>query len=498
MRAALGAGHGRVVRQLLTESLLLSILGGAAGLLVSWGILKSLWALQPAELTATTSAGLNLTVLGFNLIVSVLCGISFGLYPALQTRSFNLGTVLKEASQTITEKGLPRQVLIGCEVALTFVLLTSSVLLLSTYAGLLRVDPGFDPDNVLTFQISLPSVRYPKPELAVNFIRELQRKLSALPSVESVGVVSHLPFDDDLPNWAAYFWRDGAPKREQNTLLADHRSVLPGFFESLGVTFVAGRNFDTSDEVANRKVVIIDDSLAKQLWPEGNEIGQKLSVENGKFVQDVAEVIGVVKHVQYHSLTNQVRPQLYLPYAMAVRANMSFAVRTQSSPLTFVPLIRREVANLDKELPVANIRLMDDYVSNARLRTRFITTLCGVLAAIALLLSCVGIYGLTSNTVSKRTKEIGIRMALGAQRRDIAVMVLRNSMIPVIWGGLLGFGLSLGLMPLLSSLFYGVHPMDPAVLVSVLMFLCLIGLVASFLPTQRAVRRNLISAIRCE
>jgi putative ABC transport system permease protein len=498
VRAALGAARARIIRQLLTESLLLSCLGGIAALPVSWGILRILWVLQPAGI-ARTAPTVNLAVLLFNLLVSVFCGILFGLSPALEARGLDLASMLREASQTTGgRKYLSRQLLIGCEVALTFVLLTSSVLLIRTFVDLLRVEPGFNPNNVLTFQVSLTGVRYPTPDAAIQFIREAQRKLSTVPGVQSVGVVSHLPFDDNLPNWYDYFWREGAPQQEQNTLMADHRSVSPGFFDTLSIGFVAGRNFDSADEVANRKVVIIDDSLAKQLWPHGDAIGKALNVENGDFVRDVAEVIGVVKHVQYHSLTNQVRPQVYLPYPMAVRANMSFVVRTNASPETLVPLIRRQVADLDKDLPVANVRLMDGYVSDARMGVRFITVLCGSLGAIALLLSCIGIYGVTSSAVTDRTKEIGIRMAFGAQRHKIMMMILRAGMTPVITGGLLGFALSLALTPLLSSLLFGVQPIDPVILFSVLMFLFFVGLSASSLPTLRLIRGNPITALRCQ
>jgi putative ABC transport system permease protein len=245
-------------------------------------------------------------------------------------------------------------------------------------------------------------------------------------------------------------------------------------------------------------VVIIDDSLAKQLWPGLDVIGKQLNVENGDFVRDVAEVIGVVKHVQYHSLTNQVRPQLYLPYTMAARPNMSVTVLAKSSPELLIPLIRREVGEIDKDLPLANVRLMDDYVSDARISTRFVTFLCGALGAIALLLSCIGIYGVTSGSVTSRTKEIGVRMALGAQQHNIAVMVLRKSMAPVILGGLVGMVLSFGLTPLLSSLLLGVRPIDPLVLISVLFFLCFVGLLASSLPMQRVLRGNPITALHCE
>jgi putative ABC transport system permease protein len=499
VRAALGAKPARVIRQLLTESLLLSFLGGGAALALSCGILRILWSLEPAGIARTAPTELNFTVLMFNFVVSACCGVLFGLAPVLEAKRLNLADVLRDASRTMTEgKQLFRHLLIGCEVALTFVLLTSSALLIRTFLELLQVDPGFNPDNVLSFQVSLPNVRYPTPGRAVQFIREAQRRLSALPRVQSVGVVSHLPFDDNLPNWYSYFWREGAPQQEQNTLMADHRSVLPAFFDSLGIRFVAGRNFDSSDERTNRKVVIIDDLLAKQLWPGKDAIGKLLNVENGDFVRDVAQVIGVVKHVQYHSLTNPIRPQLYLPYAMAVRENMSFTVRAKSKPQFLTPLIRQEMAKLDKDLPIANVRPLSNYVSDARRQARFITVLCGSMGAIALLLSCVGIYGVTSTSVSRRTKEIGVRLALGAQPREIMTMVLGRSMPAVLLGGLLGFALSLGLMPLLSSLLFGVHPIQPVVLISVLLLLTLVGLFASSLPTRRVLRENPITALRYE
>jgi putative ABC transport system permease protein len=499
VRAALGADPGRLIRQLLTESVFLSFLGGIAALGVTYGILKALWALEPAGIGRTTSISLNFTVLAFNIAISVVCGILVGLFPALDARAINLNAVLRESSKTTTEsRHVMRQLLIGGEVALTFILLTCSVLLIRTFADLLHVEPGFRSRNVLTFHVSLPDVRYTTPQAADQFFQELQRRLSALPGVQSVGVVSHLPFDDSLPNWYDYFWREGAPKDQQNMLMADHRAVYPGFFDSMGITFMAGRNFDTSDEVGHRKVVIIDDSLANQLWPHENAIGKLLNVVNGDFVRDVAEVVGVVKHVQYHSLTDQVRPQLYLPYSIAARGNMSVTVLAKSSPELLIPLIREQVREMDKDLPLSDMRLMDGYVSDARLSTRFITFLCGSLGAIALLLSCIGIYGVTSGSVTSRKKEIGVRMALGAQQHNIAAMVLRRSMTPVILGGVAGLVMSIGVTPLLSSLFFGVHPIDPLVLVAVLLFLCFVALLASSLPTQRVLRGNPINALRCE
>lgn len=499
LRAALGADPGRIVRQLLTESLLLSFLGGIAGLAVCWGILKTLWILQPGGIARATPSGFSLTVLGFNFIVSAICGLLFGLYPALRSKTINLASMLREASPTTApDRHLSRRLLIGGEVALTFILLTSSILLLGTFLDLLRVNPGFQANNVLTFQVSLPPIRYGTADARNNFIHELQRKIAALPAVQSVGVVSHLPFDDTSPNWYSYFWREGAPEQERNALMADHRSVLPEFFNSLGITFVAGRNFDTSDEVVHRKAVIIDDSLAKQLWPDGNEIGQKINIENGSFLRDIFEVIGVIKHVQYHSLTNQVRPQVYLPYVLAPRPEMSLTVRMSSSPELLLPLIRQAVANLDRDLPLAKVRMLDDYVADARRETRFVTVLFESLAGIALLLSCVGIYGVTFSIVTGRTKEIGIRIAMGAQKHNITMMVLPGSMVPVILGALLGLALSLVVTPLLSTLLYGVKAIEPLVMLAVLLTLCLIGLLASLVPTWIVVRANPISALRSE
>lgn len=499
MRAALGANPSRIIRQLLTENLFLAFLGGIGGMALALGILRILWILQPAGVARTTPRDLDVTVLLFNLILSAVCGLLFGLFPAFETRLLDLAGVLRSTSTTTTDgRTAFRHLLVGCQVALTFVLLVGSALLIRTFVSLLQVEPGFNPANVLTFQASLANVRYPTPDRSINFIREAQKTLAALPGVQSVGVVSHLPFDDNLPNWYSYYWREGAPAQDQNTLMADHRSALPDFFNSLGVTFVSGRNFNGTDDQANRKVVIIDDLLANQLWPHGNAVGQLLNIENGDFVRDVAEVIGVVKHVQFHSLTNPVRPQVYLRYPMAVRANMSFTVRSNLSREALLPMVRGAMAKLDKDLPVANPRPLVDYVSDTRRETRFITVLCGAMAVIALLLSCVGIYGVTSASVSRRTKEIGVRLALGAQEREIVTIVLRGSMPAVIIGAAVGFVFTFILMPLLSSLLVGVRPIEPTVLISVSLLLALVGLIASCVPVQRVLRRNPLNALRYE
>jgi hypothetical protein len=380
-------------------------------------------------------------------------------------------------------------------------LFAGSGLLVRTFLDVLHVNPGFDAGNVLTFRISLLGEHYTSTEVDRQFLIELERRLDALPGVLHAGFVSHLPFDDALPNWYDYAWRKDAPAYEQNTLMADHRAASAGFFESLGAQFISGRNFDTSDETSRRKVAIIDDVLARQLWPGQSALGKAINVEtqhDGDSAREVAEVIGVVKHLDFHSLTLPERGQVYLPYRMAARANMYFILRAESSPLYLIPLVRQQLAGMDKELPVAAAKPMDDYVLKARTESRFVAVLFGSIAVIALLLSCLGIYGITANSVTRRTREIGIRMALGASPVRIVRLVFATSIRPIGGGAMAGVGLSFGFTPLLSGLLFGVRPVSTPILVGVFLFLSLVGLMAIMIPTARVLRGNPMSALRYE
>ena len=393
--------------------------------------------------------------------------------------------------------------LVVCEVAFGFVLLIGAGLMIRTFMGVLRVDPGFDSSHVLTFQLSLPGVRYATPEKAVTFFWQLQKNLSALPGVQSVGAVSHLPLADDAANWYSYYWPEGTPKQDQNTVMADYRGILPGYFKSLGANLVAGRDFGEFDDSLHRPVVIVDDTLARQTWPNANAVGKRLSVENiekgnFQFQREWAEVVGVVRHIQNHSLTNNVRGQVYLPYPLAVRSHMAFTVRTTGAPTTLVEPVRREVAALDKDLPAAQIAPMEDYVRQARSETRFTTVLASALAGAALLLACIGIYGIAACSVVRRTSEFGIRMALGGRASDILKLVLRQSMLPVSLGSLIGLALSLALAPLLSKLLYGVRPFDPTTLATAFFVFCGAGLLACYLPARRATKIDPMVALRYE
>jgi putative ABC transport system permease protein len=502
LRAALGAQPSRIMRQLLTESILLSVVGGIAGVLLSFGFLKILSLLQPAGIARNTSITLSLPALCLAVFVSIGCGALFGMSPAWIAREANLASLLRQSSRSATDsKHVLRGVLIACEVALTFVLLTASILLATTFFDVLHVNPGFVADKVLTFRVSLLGERYPTAEADWLFLRELQRRLSDLPGVEDAGFVSHLPLDDALPNWYDYAWRENAPKSEQNTLMADHRTASAGFFKSLGVRFISGRNFDSSDEVAKRKVAIVDERLARELWPGQSAVGKRINVaaqENGKFVRDVAEVIGIVQHVDSHSLTLAERGQIYLPYRMASRENIYFVIRTRSSPQSLVPLVRQEVAGLDSELPIAALRAMGEYVRDARTQSRFVAALFGWLAVIGLVLSCLAIYGVTVNAITRRTREIGIRLALGAKPSHIFRLASETGFRPIAAGISAGLGFSFALAPLLSSLLFGVRPINVPTFALVILVLTSVGLLAIFIPTARVLRSNPIKALRCE
>jgi predicted permease len=504
LRAALGAGQSRVIRQLLTESILLGCLGGAAALGIGWAALKWMLSLQPDGISSLITARLDGSVLGFTLALSVITGILFGLVPAFAAARENLIHVLKEGGKgTTAGKHYLRKILVISEVSLGFMLLVGTGLMVRTFTSLLRVDPGFQPENVLTFQLTFPDSRYGDPQSVSRLLNQLRTNLAAMPGTQSVGGVSHLPLDPGLPNWYSYYWPDGAPIQQQNTVMADHRSTLPGYFRSIGATLLAGREFAETDDAAHAHVAIVDDLLAEQTWPGQDPIGKKLSVEDSpagvyQFVREFVVVVGVVTHIQSYSLTNKGRTQIYLPFPLAARPQISLVVRTTAPIQTFATYVQQEVKKLDKELPVSNLRPLQENIEKARAQTRFVTELGCALAAVALLLTCIGIYGVTSYSVAQRTSEIAIRRTLGAHSRDISGLVLRQSVLPVVLGIVAGVVLAAALTPLLSGLLYGVRPFDPLTFAAISAFLAAVGVVACYLPARRATKVDPMVALRSE
>jgi putative ABC transport system permease protein len=494
VRAAFGAGPSRLVCQLLTEGVLLGVLGGAAGLIMGWSALRAFLIHRPESLARLGSIHLDHTVLGFTFAVAVLTGILFSVAPAIGASRLDLISNLRESARTITfqSPGL-RNLMIAGEVCLGFALLAGTGLLVRTFVNLLRVDPGFRPDNVLTFQVSGADYQ---------FFHQLQQNLLSLPGSQSASLVSHLPLDDSYPNWYDSYWSEGAPAERQNTSLADHRSILPGYFRTIGAVLLKGRDFSDSDDAAHQHVAIVDEVLAQELWPGQDPLGKKLNLSDSpagpyQFQRDCAVVVGVVKHVQYHSLSVMVRPQIYVPFQLAPRP-ASFVLRTSAPLAGLAQSVRNEVHKLNPGAAVGHLLPLSEFVVQARSQAAFVALLAGALASIALFLACVGIYGVTSQSVSQKTREIGIRMAVGAGWDDILGLVLRQGMVPVIQGLAAGLALSFALAPLLSSLLFGVKPGDPATFGVILALLFGSGVLACYFPARRATRLDPLKALRYE
>jgi len=493
VRAALGASSGRLVRQFLTENLCLGGLGGVAALGVGWAAMRAILSAQPPSLVRFNDVRIDLRVLAFTFAAALLTSALFGLAPMIAASRLDLVQSLKEAGRSASKAARRWSgLLVSAEVALGFVLLASTGLLLRTFVNILQVDPGFHAENVFSFQI--PSPKY-------EMLHELQANLAALPGVVSVSAVSHLPLDGTA-NWYAEYWKEGATVEQQHSSMVDYRSILPGYFATVGATLLQGRDFTDSDDAAHQHVAIIDEVLAKELWPDGSAIGQKLNVSDSpkgpyQFERDWAVVVGVVRHIQCHSLTAIVRPQVYVPYPLAPRP-VSVVMRTGGPVAGLAYEAREQVALLNKTMPVSRVAPLTEVVARARSESRFATLLAISLSFIALLLACIGIYGVLSYSVTQRTSEIGVRMALGARRTDVMRMILADGFAPVLLGLAAGLALSFALMPLMSRFLFGVSPRSPVNYLINFAVVLMVSAFASSLPARRAMKVDPLTALRYE
>jgi putative ABC transport system permease protein len=381
-----------------------------------------------------------------------------------------------------------RRFLVMSEVALGTILLVGAGLLVRSFLALRQVDPGFRAERVLTFRLSLPGTRYPTREAGTAFARRLEERLRALPGVEAVGAVSALPFDD-LPNWSTPYTYGGVDEKDRGGREADARSVSPDWFETIGSRFVAGRAFEESDDGEGSPVVIVDEVLAAKAWPGREAIGQRVQVDfltDEGFVPTWATVVGVVRHIRHRDLAEVVREQIYVPHRQSPRNPMAWALRWRGEAPVETATIRGIVAELDSELPVYDVRPLLAYVGDAQGRARFTMILCTAFAVLALLLAAIGIYGVMSYSVTRRRREIGVRLALGARAGQVRRAVLRDGMLLAVTGLAAGLLSAALLTRAARSVLYGVSPFDPLTYAAVAAALAAVAALATWMPARRA------------
>jgi predicted permease len=494
IRAALGASTFRLIRQILTETLLTVLLGGAVALLLGWAALKAIVAVEPSSFANLGHVGLDLRVLAFTFAIAVLISVIVALAPISTVRHLKLAEDLKRSGRSTTRKqSKSTAVLVATEVALAFVLLIGTGLLVRTFANILRVDPGFRAEDVFTLRASVPNY---------EVLREVQRALTALPGVQSVSSVSHLPLDD-AGNWYDYYWKDGTPVYQQNAVMADMRSVLPGYFRTIGAQLIQGRDFAESDDAAHQHVAVIDEILAHQLWPGESSLGKRVNVSDSprgpyQFERDWLVVVGVVRHVQCHTLTGTVRPQIYLPYPLAPRPSMSMVIRAGGAVPGLASSVRKQIAGLNRNVPITHLEPLSSVIERARGESRFVSVLATLLSIVALQLALGGIYGVLSYSVVLRTAEIGIRMAVGAQRAEIVRLVFAEGFFPVVLGIGAGAILSAVSMPLLDHLLFEIKPGSLEVYLLSIVSILVLGGISMLVPAVRAIRIDPLTALACE
>ena len=502
IRGALGASRSRVVRLLLTESVLLGIVGGAIGLLLAIWSLDLLVSLKPANLPRLAEIGVNRTVFLFTFAVSVVTGLLFGLAPALQASKSDLNEGLKESSRGGTDsprRHRLRALLVVSEVALSLVLLVGAGLMIRSFSRLLAVDPGFKADHVLTAFVSLPDPKYPKREEQTVFFDRLLERLRNMPGVTAAGVISDLPlyggsstgFDvDGRPEWA--------PGKRP---LTDYRMINPDYFAAMGMKLVKGRAFSRYDNEDAPGVVIINETMAARFFAGEDPIGQRLDLSGNP--KDLREIVGVVGDVRNYGLDAEVKPEVYVPflqsrpaYLSGLVSAMNVIVRSTSDPSSLAPALREQVQALDKDQPVSEIRTMEWYLADSMAQRRFNMLLLGAFAGLALVLAAVGIYGVIAYTVTQRTHEMGIRIALGARGADILRLIFGQSMLTTLSGIVIGLGAAFGLTRLLQNLLYQVTATDPFVFTSIPFLLLLVAMLATYIPARRAMKVDPITALR--
>jgi predicted permease len=508
VRLGMGATRSRMIRQLLTESMILSVVSGIVGVLTAMAALHFVQFL-PARIPRLAEVQVDLAVLGFALLICLLAGLGFGLVPALQSSKAEIAVAIREGARGSGTSGKTsrlRGLLIASESALAVVLMVGAGLLLRTFWGLLQENPGFNPSRIVAANLWLPVPnnadmdRYAKPEVLNDFVRETLRRMRAIPGVDLAAMTTDLPVTH-LSRRRAVNIGD-RPDESGKGLVSETTSVTPDYFKVLQASLVRGRFFAEDDEPGRQPVVIVDETTARTFWPDRDPIGRRLSMKSTVRLRSAANppwstVVGVIKDIKNDGLDQSGAPHIYSPiYQLPGVRSLSVAVRTSLSATNLEPQIRREIQAVDPNLPVFNVRTMNEVIDGSLASRRFSAELVGVFAVVALLLASVGIYGLLAYMVGQRSHEIGVRMALGAMPSTIGKMIVSRG------AGLAGIGVGIGLLlsgimaPLISTVLYGVRPIDPEVFIAVPLILMVVVLLASYIPARRAARVNPIVALR--
>ena len=498
IRTALGASHYRLIQQLLTESILLAMLGGVVGLLLaSWG-LKLLLSILPATTPRLNEIGIDGWALGFTFLISLLTGLVFGLAPALKASKLNLIEALKERVQGAAEglhRNRVRSLLVISEVAISLIILIGASLLVKSFWHLQEVDTGFDQANLLTLQVSLPAAKYSEPAKQRAVFQEIFQRLESLPGAQAVGISNDFPLVGNMQTSTPYI--EGRVTIEGQESLSGVHAVSHNYFHAMGISLLKGRAFTASDAEGAQPVMIINKMMAQRLFANEDPLGKRI-----KFTDDPnvpwKEVIGVVGDVRHNGLDVEPQMETYLPYLQSPRAIMAIAVRSTSDPTAMTSAVRRAILEVDKDQPIYDIKTMGQRFSEAVAPRRLSMALFSFFAAIALVLAVLGVYGVMSYSVNQRTHEFGIRMALGAQATDVLKLVLRQGIILAMTGILIGVIAAFVVTRFMAGLLYGVSATDPLIFIAVSLVLMIIALLACYIPARRATKVDPIIALRYE
>jgi len=498
VRTALGASRFRIVRQLLTESVLLSIVSGAVGLALSIWLTKLLVSISPPNSPRFEEIGMDFRVFGFAFAVALVTGVVFGLVPAIQTSKIDLNQTLKESGRSGSQarrNGIGSALMVS-EIALSFMLLVGAGLLIKSFIHLREVNPGFNPSNMLTLRVSLPAGKYQQGEPRLQVYRQLIERISGVPGVASAGAVTQLPLRGDTFNLGRGYLREGDPQTSEAAGNANFLSVTPAYFDTMQIQLKAGRGFTERDTNDAPKVMIVNETMARKLWPGENPVGRKIWVwYDEKFFR---EIVGVVADTRL-SLDTEAESQMYVPFAQdAGWGTLSLVVRTKGDPTDLAGAVRTEIRAVDKGVVIYNVKTLDDVVAIAAAPRRTPMLLLSSIAGVAMLLAMLGIYGVTAYYVTQRTHEIGVRIALGARMSDVLMLVLSRGVIFALIGIAIGMAGAFGLTRYLSTLLFGVQPLDLMTFLSVAATLIIVALLACVIPARKAAKIDPLVALRYE